>query len=204
MVSHKIYSRIVCLYCFLLIASQLTRAKTADDPGTVIFRQRMGVVLTTGADTPNDYSVLAPVIDLAVRDVKRDFNFEIEQYLSLYQDGCVEDSMAGLNKTVQALNNSVDFLLGPACTDDLIAASKLTTVYRVPLMTGAGSLVDSTDAWPYVTRTAYNTMTQWRFLLWIMNRFNWTYVVVFYEADNAINGRNGQSTYAATDHTVYR
>ena len=74
MVSHKIYSRIVCLYCFLLISSQLTRAKTADDPGIV--RQRMGVVLTTGAGTPNDYTVLAPVIDLAVRDVKRDFNFE--------------------------------------------------------------------------------------------------------------------------------
>ena len=159
---------------------------------------RMGVVLTKGATGQSaviDYDILDAAIDLAVHHVRLDYNIAIEPYLSLYPGNCVEDALDGLNRTVRALEQDVDFMLGPGCTGDLVMAAKLTTIYRVPLLTGAGHYLDSTDAWPYMTRFAYNTMTQWRFFLLICQQFNWTNVAVIYEADwnNTVTLRGGQS-----------
>ena len=158
----------------------------------------MGVVLTAGVgeDTVHmDYNILGAAIDLAVFRVLRDFNVDIEPILGLYGGGCLENGLAGLNQTIRVLETSVDLLLGPGCSGDLVMAGKLSTLYRVPVMTGAGSYVDMTDEWPYVVRTGFNTMTQWSFFLHICRRFGWTNVAVLYEADmnNTITLRSGQS-----------
>lgn len=159
---------------------------------------RMGIVLIQDAvDTSVvfDYTVQSATIDLAVRHAQRDFNVEIESVPSLYQvSGCTADSLKGLNATVRALDAGVDLLLGPACTNDLLMAAKLSTVLRVPLLTGAGSLLDSTDGWPYVLRTAYNTWSQWGFFLQMCQLFRWTTVAVYYEVDSPLTDLNGQST----------
>ena len=183
-----------CLALFFILVLLMPLTKSVGKNVTI--KLRMGVVLNTGASAynPVDYSVIGPAIELAVEHVRRDFGIGFEKVLNLYESGCVVDSLMGLNKTIQALNSGVDFLVGPACTNDLATGGKLATVYQVPLMTGAGSLLDSTDAWRSVARFAYNTMTQWGFFLLIARQFNWSNVAVIYEVDSTSMIRYGQST----------
>ncbi|OWA52174.1 hypothetical protein BV898_16633, partial [Hypsibius exemplaris] len=143
----------------------------------------MGIVLTTGSNLPYDYYHMAPAIKLAMERALAYYNIQYDLFLSLYDgaNGC--DEVAGLQQTVRAVNNSVDVVIGPACTDDFVVAAKLTTSYKVPVMTGAANLIDSTAPWPFVTRTGYNTRTQWTFFGLVCERYNWTNIFIMYELD---------------------
>ena len=156
----------------------------------VPIKLRMGVVLTINTTVNSDYKNMEPAIGLAVDRARMEYGVRLELVLSLYGSGCHE--VPALAATVRALNSSVDVLLGPGCTDDLIMASKMATVYRTVLVTGGGTQLDSTEAWPYVTRTAYNTNTQWSFFLVLCRQFNWSTVFVLYEVDS-IRGSGGVS-----------
>ena len=156
----------------------------------------MDVVLTKGSvSVSSDYDIVGPAISLAKQRSVNDFNDAIEPVSHLYTGGYVENELAGLTQVIRALNDSADFMLGPACTSDLVMAAKLTTIYKVPLLTGAGSIVENTRVWPYVTRTAYNSETQWSFFLSICRQFNWSNVAMLYEADltNIVTLRSGES-----------
>ena len=143
----------------------------------------MGIVLTTGSDLPYDNYHMMPAIRLAMEHSLLYFNINYDIFLSLYDgsNGC--DEVGSLNEAVRALNNSVDVIIGPACTDDFVVVAKLTTSYKLPVMTGGANLIDSTAPWPFVTRTGYNTRTQWTFFGLICERFNWQNVFVMYELD---------------------
>ena len=124
-----------------LLCGCLAASPWVNNDSEPLIKLRMGVVLTkgsTGISGVVDYSILGPAIDLALQNVRRDFSMVIEPVIGLYPGNCVEDALDGLNQTVRVLEQGVDFLLGPACTGDLVVAAKLTTVYRVPLMTGRG------------------------------------------------------------------
>ena len=138
-----------------------------------------------------DHNDMPAPINLAIQKSLVDFNVELQPVLGLYKGGCGE--LAALTRTVQVLNASIDVLLGPACTDDVVSVAKLTTVYRVPLLTGGGNQVESTGQWPLVTRTGYNTMTQWSFFNRICRHFNWTNVAVIYEVDGTVFRSSGAS-----------
>ena len=183
-------------FCIVLsrVCSVHTNEMTCGGQGTGLGTLRMGIVLLGGGPTVNDYTVMGPAIDLAFHRVKQDFNLTIEPVLSLYQGGCVEDGLAGLTQLVSALSQCIDVLLGPACTADLPVAAKLTTVGRVPLMTGAGSLMQKPGAYRYFTRTGYNMGTQWAFFSSISRWFDWKNVVVLYESDAMEYALNGQCT----------
>ncbi|OWA52169.1 hypothetical protein BV898_16628 [Hypsibius exemplaris] len=153
---------------------------------------RMGIILNRHSGLPFDYDLLAVPIDLAVQRTTSSFGVDFQTFLALYDGGCQE--LAALNQTVIALNGSADVLLGPACTADLLVAAKLSTVLKVTLLTGGGSLLDSTAEWPFVTRTGYNTLSQWSFFERICRQFNWSNVAVFYENDfGATSASSGPS-----------
>ena len=176
---------------------ELICGSSGNDPGTL----RMGIVLITHGNTPNDYEILGPAIDLAIQRVKWDFNLTLEPVLNLYESACLEDGLTGLSHVVRALNQCIDVMVGPACTGDLWVAAKLATIHRVPLMTGAGSLLDMADAWWSATRTGYNIGTQWTFFVWICQQFGWNNVAVWYESDGiayALNGQCKQQRYHGT------
>ena len=157
---------------------------------------RMAVVLLKGGFTPADYNILGPAIELAMERSKLEFNITLVPFFGLYDSDCVsEDRLDGLSQVVRALDNSVDFMLGPACTADLVIAAKLTTIYKVPLATGAGHLVDNTGVWTYTKRMGYNIVTQWSFFLTICRRFGWSNMMVWYETDSNTFLGNGRSTY---------
>ena len=182
------------LFVFLCLGVSHCHAETA---APTVLTLRMGIVMNKDTGYVSDYNILGPAIDLAVHRIKHDLELTIEPFLCLYVSNCSEASgLPSLRQVVRALNNAVDFMLGPACTPDLIMAAKLTTVYGIPLMTGAGSLVDKTREWRYVTRTGYNGATQWKFFGSILRQFGWKNVVVYYESDSTAYVINGQGTYA--------
>ena len=89
------------------------------------------------------YRNLTPAIELAIESFSREFGVAFEALACTYTADRVSlcNEMAGL----RSLNDSVDVILGPACTAELVAAAKLTTIYRAFVMTGAGSYVARTD-----------------------------------------------------------
>ncbi|OWA52173.1 Atrial natriuretic peptide receptor 2 [Hypsibius exemplaris] len=151
-------------------------------------RLKLGIVLNVHSTLSFEYYNMEPAIALAVNRSLDRYGIAYDTFLSLYEGGCSE--LAALTSTVRALNASVDVLLGPGCSDDLIGASKLATVYKVALMTGGGTVIDSTENWPYVTRTGYNTNTQWSFFGLLCRRFNWSNVFVLYDTDT-VSGSSG-------------
>ncbi|OWA52167.1 hypothetical protein BV898_16626 [Hypsibius exemplaris] len=158
---------------------------------TTILKVKMGVVLTENSPIPADYSILSSALTLAISDVRHLFRIDVQLLPSLYEGGCEESGLSGLRQTVVALQNFVDFIVGPACTDDFVVAGKLTTVFKTPLISGGASLVDNTNAWPYVTRTGYNINTQWSFFTLICRRYDWNDMVVMYETDSSSYATSG-------------
>lgn len=188
--------KIELLICYCVASGILITANTSE---TV--KLKMGVVLNLHSGLPFDYDTVSAPIALAIEQSLLELNVEFRPVMGLVTGTCHE--LATLQQTVKVLNDngSVDLLLGPACTDDLILAAKLTTVYRTVLMTGGGSLVDSTEQWPYVARTAYNTLTQWSFFYRICRQFSWSNVGVIYEMDGAVVATSGPSKlYRACMH----
>lgn len=128
------------LMIYLAISQTVADSSTVPDSGQI--QIKAAVLLTSGSDLPFDYYNLAPVIDLALQRVSEDYHVSIELQLALYPGQCNVSQAVG--QAVQAIIANVDLIIGPACTPDMIAVSQITTYYRLSLLTGAGSLTDST------------------------------------------------------------
>ena len=148
-------------------ASSHATLATQSHPGP--FRFRVAIILT---ERGISYGNLLPAIGIAVERSSRDFGIKFEAVPYRYTVNSVMlcNEIIGLRQVVRALNDSVDMILGPACTAELVAAAKLTTIYQVPIMTGAGSFVDNRDEWPYTRRTAFNTGTMSLFFGLLLRR----------------------------------
>lgn len=155
-------------------------------------RVKLGIVMTSNTVLPFDYYNMAPAISLAMERSLNEYNIQFEPYLGLYEGTCSQE-LAALGQTVRVLNESVDVILGPACTDDLVVTAKLTTVYQVALLTGSGSVVESMEQWPYVRRMAYNTYSQWAIFGRMTRDYNWTNLFVMYESDSVYYAGVAQS-----------
>ncbi|GAV08402.1 hypothetical protein RvY_18095 [Ramazzottius varieornatus] len=166
-------------------------SSTVPDMYSGQIRIKAAVLLTSGSDLAFDYYNLAPVIDLALQRVLQDYDVSIELQLALYQGQCNVSQAVG--QAVQAIIANVDLIIGPACTPDMIAVSQITTYYKLSLLTGAGSLTDSTDAFPWTTRASYNTYSQWLFFVTMAARYNWRTVAVIYDRDDDNNLTNAKS-----------
>ncbi|OWA52168.1 hypothetical protein BV898_16627 [Hypsibius exemplaris] len=164
---------------------------------TTTTKLRMGIVLTTKTFMNSDFSITGPAIALAINRSKERFNVDIEPYLSLFSteetSECRATNTVVLGRVVQALQSSVDVILGPSCTEDFVLASKLATVYKVPLLTGAAVLLESSESWVYVSRTGFNVGTEASFFTLILKQFGWRHVAVIYEANNVGKTATGQS-----------
>lgn len=82
---------------------------------------------------------------------------------------------------------------GPACTLDMLSSLELLSYLMIPSVTGAGNLVDNLGKFPYASRLAYNTYTQWGFLIKMCSSFNWTNVAIIFNRDDSTQTTNAQS-----------
>ncbi|OQV18219.1 Atrial natriuretic peptide receptor 1 [Hypsibius exemplaris] len=152
---------------------------------------RVALVLTTGSDLPYDYTVLAPAIEAAFEKSLTEYNVHFSPVLCLYQGGC--DSSAAAGQTFIAVNSSVDLIIGPACTADMLASMEIQSFFQVPSITGGGELADSIKKYPYATRCAFNTYTQWLFVIRVFTQFNWTNIAIIYDNDDNTKSVNAIS-----------
>ena len=179
----------MALYVTLLVLALASKPETVRgtfDTGNTsnptVKAIKMAIILTSNALPSIDYDTLSPAIGLAVERSLTHYDVSFETTLGLYDGICTE--LSALAQVVSALEHDTDVILGPVCTDDFLVASKLTTVQRVPLLTGAGSFVDNTAAWPYVMRTAYNTGTLWSFFGQICRQFAWRNVFILQDVES--------------------
>ena len=148
-----------------------------------VVRYRMAIVLGDKGGIVGD---LAPAIDLAVERSGREFGIEFEAlpYGYVVDSVLLCDELKGLRQVMRALHDSVDVILGPACTPELVSAAKLTTITRTHIITGAGSFINDTEEWPYTIRLAFNTGTISVFVMQFFLRFHWSTAVVVGESDS--------------------
>ena len=159
---------------------------------------RAGVVLTVGTGTAYDFDVIAPALEVAYARAKADFNvifqptkylYEVSKDLSISPDpklgrteGCWMWNASG--QASYAVNDSMQVVIGPACTDDMRAVTELLTFFSVPSVTGAANLVDDTQQYPFLTRFGFNTYDMWRFVVLWFQCYEWTNIVIIYDYDN--------------------
>ncbi len=74
-----------------------------------------------------------------------------------------------------------------------MASLEMSTYFKIPSVTGAGDLTDSTAKFPYVTRLSYGTYTQWIFIVNLCVKFSWTNVASKYTVSRSVN--NDMMTY---------
>ncbi|OWA52162.1 Atrial natriuretic peptide receptor 2 [Hypsibius exemplaris] len=144
----------------------------------------MGMVLSNNGPSTNfDWTLVGPAVEVALERSLREYNIAFAATPYLYTGYC--DELPALAQVVRAVEDSVDVLLGPSCTSDLVLASKLTAVHKLLLMTGGGASLENTDAWPYVVRTAYNSGGLWRFFGAMCGQFEWKNTFVLYDLEAA-------------------
>ncbi|OQV18216.1 Atrial natriuretic peptide receptor 1 [Hypsibius exemplaris] len=158
---------------------------------------KTAVILTKHAGTPYDHDVLAPALDIAFARARRDYNVIFDKKDYLYEvdpaptdpallvgrtPGCWMWNASGMAS--YAINNSVNVIVGPACTDDMRAVNELTTFFDVVTVTGAANLIDSTSGYRYLTRCGYNTYDMWTFLIKMFQHYQWTSICVIYDFDS--------------------
>ncbi|XP_055341662.1 atrial natriuretic peptide receptor 1-like isoform X2 [Paramacrobiotus metropolitanus] len=182
------FSGVGVVWCLLLPVVTFAGAETP-----VI---RAGVLLTDGSSVAYDYDLVKPALHAAYDESLRRFNVRFEEVLCLYpgsnSDGCSTSNAMGKTYECTYLQN-VQLIIGPGCTNDMMASLELQTVLGVPSVTGAGDLVDSTAKFPFITRCSYNTYTQWVFFVNLCLKYKWTNVAVVYNRQNAVKVTNAQS-----------
>ncbi|OQV18215.1 Atrial natriuretic peptide receptor 1 [Hypsibius exemplaris] len=152
---------------------------------------RTGVILTVGTTLPYDYNVLAPALEAAYETSLTRYNVKFQPILALYQGGCSVSAAAG--QTHIAAYAPVDFIIGPACTDDMMMSLETQTFFDIASVSGAGELVDSTEKFPYTTRCAYNTYTQWIFAIRMFRHYGWSNIAIIYDSDDTTKVINANS-----------
>ncbi|XP_055346998.1 atrial natriuretic peptide receptor 1-like [Paramacrobiotus metropolitanus] len=163
-----------------------------------LYNVTVGVILTIGTTTSYDYDILKPAIEAAFSRARHDYSINFQPRNYLYEvvwwsdispdprlaktQGCWMWNASG--ESAQAVNESVDVIVGPACTKDMQIVNQLTTYFNVPTVTGAANYVDSTAEFPFLTRCGFSTADMWTFFLTIMDKFQWKHASVIYDYDD--------------------
>ncbi|XP_055336151.1 atrial natriuretic peptide receptor 1-like [Paramacrobiotus metropolitanus] len=179
-------------------------APPPDGQPTVI---KVGVVLSRNAsssDSMHKAANILPALYVAFRDALPRYNIKYEVKLELYDD-CRRAAYDGVNVPLpfETFNKTVSLLLdqgiagnlivAPACTEDMLQSTLLTSAYPTNVATGGGELIDTTAQYAYLNRCSYNTFSQWSSLMLFAAQQNWSRFAVFYDSDDATLKTNALS-----------
>ncbi|XP_055348722.1 atrial natriuretic peptide receptor 1-like [Paramacrobiotus metropolitanus] len=153
---------------------------------------KAGIILTQGSKNLYDYDVVKAALRAGYDDSLSRFDVRFEERLCLYKGDCSVTNAVG-QTYICGVTYAVDVIIGPGCTDDMMASLEPQTWLHIPSVTGGGTLVDSTAKFPYITRVSYNTYTQWVFFINMCKKFLWTNVAIIFNRDNNVNKINEQS-----------
>jgi hypothetical protein len=103
---------------------------------------RAGVLLTENTTLMYDMRNVRPALEVGYAVALADYNVEFETIWLPYDTACKQWNALGGAINLQ-LVDKVDVIIGPGCSDDMIIVCELTTFFPLPLLIGAGELIDT-------------------------------------------------------------
>ena len=153
---------------------------------------RVGIVLPERSrERRYDWDIIEPALQLAFAEAQRRYNIHYQVFYGISETECTRSDAVG--KTTDLIfNDHVQLIVGPGCSQDLDAVGYLLNYYKIPALTGGGTLLDAAVEFNYLTRFSYNAHSQWQFFIRIMQRYNWTNVAVVYDHDDEYTVANSK------------
>lgn len=138
---------------FLMLISLLTLVLLAGCSQTQLSEPKIkvGVLGDLSGDYANFLRGAHRGAELAVQDIEKELNIEVELIIEDQKSCDVKETMSALNKLIYA--DKVDFIVGGTCSSTTIAAAPLVNEAKIPLISGVSSAPSITEAGDYVFRT---------------------------------------------------
>ncbi|CAD5116607.1 DgyrCDS5480 [Dimorphilus gyrociliatus] len=141
---------------------------------------------------PFENDKVQPAIDMAMEFVKDEYNIEFEKFTRTYNFDCNDVNSTGIVAKLY-FENQVEYLIGPACSTDIMACGKIATYLKMPLISGVGDLVTPKNAYPTFTRLSYSLVKQSDFVFKIFERFSWRHIAVLYDISDYLFSFQGEA-----------
>lgn len=103
-------------------------------------RIKIGVILMTYAPEPFDMRRVGPAVDLALEAATADFGIILEPVKRNYSGVCPYEPPVGILSDLYHKEN-IKGVIGPACSQGLMASARLAQYMKLPMITGLGDLV---------------------------------------------------------------
>ena len=119
---------------------------------------KVGIVLMESAPEPFDMRRVGPAIDLALESVRNDLGITLEPVKRNYSGICPYEPPVGILSNLYHTEN-IKGVLGPACSQGLLASARLAQYIKLPMVTGLGDLVvrrNNVDMFKSLTILSYD------------------------------------------------
>ncbi|OQV21653.1 Atrial natriuretic peptide receptor 1 [Hypsibius exemplaris] len=133
---------------------------------------RAGILLTENSTLMYDMRNVRPALEVAFARALVEHNVHFEPVWVAYDDKCKQYNALGHANDLMSIEK-VDVIIGPGCSDDMVIVCELTTYYPLPLLIGAGELIDTTFMYPWLIRFSYNTYSLWIIFVKMMKLYQW-------------------------------
>lgn len=107
-------------------------------------RIKIGVILMTSAPEPFDMRRVGPAVDLALEVASAKLGITLEPVKRNYSGVCPYEPPVGLLSELYHKEN-IKGVIGPACSQGLLASARLAQYMKLPMITGLGDLVERRD-----------------------------------------------------------
>ena len=129
---------VVAALTYILLIVQVRPARGDPDPIQVT----AGILLTENTTLMYDMINVRPALEVSFTRALAEYNVNITPTWIAYADKCNQSNALGYAVNL-TLVKKVDVIIGPGCSDDMIIVCELTTFYPMPLLVGAGELIDT-------------------------------------------------------------
>jgi len=119
---------------------------------------KVGVINMEWSREPFDIRRLGPAIDIAVEDIIVDYNITFDTIKRTYKGLCPYEPPVGILSEMYYKHN-IQALIGPACSQGVQSAGRLSAYLGLPIVTGLGDLVirkQGFDEYATLTRLSFN------------------------------------------------
>ncbi|XP_053402705.1 atrial natriuretic peptide receptor 1-like [Mercenaria mercenaria] len=144
---------------------------------------KIGVILMESAPEPFDMRRVGPAIDLAIESARTSLGVNLEPIKRNYSGVCPYEPPVGLLSDLYQLEN-IKGVIGPACSQGLLASARLAQYFKLPMITGLGDLVirrNDIDMFKSLTILSYDLRKLSYSISAIMQEYQWQHTAILYD-----------------------
>jgi hypothetical protein len=119
---------------------------------------KIGIILMESAPEPFDMRRVGPAIDLALESARVNLGITLEPIKRNYSGVCPYEPPVGILSDLYHSEN-IKGILGPACSQGLLASARLAQYIKLPMVTGLGDLIvrrENVDMFKSLTILSYD------------------------------------------------